>query len=612
MINLLCDESIMPTGAIKTTSGVCEIRYSTAKRFSKKLKNSSVFENIELDFRLPSTTFSSALAKYLANQTPERQDCSSVSWKLEWPVDILNSGIIIYDTPGFNDCPELTNVVTEHMKKCLVFLVVINCGLTDSLLKSLDQLKKLRASGKTLFCVITHLDDKTMDHQNKALADVKNEMLDLFPEFNIKNCVMLNPEKALYILKTYKVYEINHFKFLQIFVPFLSQIFTLKIAELINQIRSMLERFNQFIQICYNFCDESFRKSYKAKMEIEDRRLDFKEAKKRLEAKINVTAEDFNVNAVTEIISKFLDADFKRQLMEVAESTILPDDVMTAVNWNAEEKKMFAEPKEKEYGFHGFLGRFQYKQKIIDEYELSFLSAIKVFFNRNYATSIGTTDAYKVYLQVQLIKWIDQQMTMLLSKMAEQTMEIVYQNCSNDLKIVNNAIQRRYRLLTQKNAHDPNTKERYRSILTPMITNHKKQFSCDIKVIVGIYTFGLALIGEQIHDLIKGYTVKQIRSAPHKFNREVAERLYQRISDKLKNQNERKKLLDKLGKDPSAFLGDILAHFERVFVDIEQLSRMQQACENTEEWQRVCAKYLNQCKLLQSQIHNFEARNLLL
>ena len=610
-INLLCEEWIMPTGANKTTSGVCEIRHSKTKCFSKKSKNSSIFENIELDFSLPSSTFSSTLAKYLANQTPERRNNSSNLCKLEWPIEMLNSGIIMYDTPGFNDCPELTDVVTEHMKKCLVFLVVINCGLTESLLKSLNQLKKLRATGKTLFCVVTHIDDKTVDQRDNALDKVKSEILAHFPEFNTNNCVMLNPDKALSILKTYEVYEINHFKFLQIFIPFLSQIFTLKITELTSQIRSILERFHQFVRICYNFCDEEFRKSYEIKTEIEDRRSDFKQAKARLEVKINTIAENYNVNAVAEIVRKFLSPDFKRQFMEVAESTVLPDDIMMAVNWDAEANKMVGKSMGEEYGFYSFIGPMKYKQKIIDEYELSFLSAVKLFFTKKYATSIVETDAFKVYLQVQMVEWINQQMTVLLSNMAEEATEMIYETCSDDLRIVNNTIQRRYQLLTQQTVHDPNTKKRYSSILTPMITNHEKKISGDIKVLIGTYTFGLALLGELIYDLIKGYTVKEIRSAPHKFNREAAERLYQRISDKLNNENETEKLLDKLSEGRSEVFGDILANVERAFIDIEQLSQMQRDCENTDEWQRVCDQYLSACNLLQLKMHNFQARNLL-
>ena len=602
---------LLPTGPIKTTSGIYEIHHSTEKRFFKKCNNSSEFEKIELDFSSRSKTFCVALEEFVANQTSQRQEYSSSLFKLEWPIEILQSGIAIYDTPGFNDCPELTDIVIEHMKKCLVFLIVINCGVTDSLQKSLDQLKKLRATGKTLFCVVTHIEDKTVDEQKKSLNDVKTQILKLFPEFNRDNCVMLNPAKALLILKTYQVYEMNHFKFLQVFIPFLSQIFTLKIAEQTNQICSMMERFNQFVKVCCNFCDEEFRKTYVAKLETENRKSNFKEARERLKIKINTLTTDFNVNAVSSIITKFLDKDFKRQFMETAEYTAFPEDIMTAVNWDVEERKLSCPSEGEEYGFDGFLARTKYKFKLIDEYELSFRSAVKLAFNANYVTSIVTTDVLKVYLQMRLVEWVENQMTISLSQIAKQTINIIYQVCSDDLRIVNNAIQHRYQLLARRTMHDLIVNDKYNLILTPMLTNHKKKFSGDVKASIAMGTLGIVLLGEKMHEWIKDYTVEEIRKNPKKFNREVAERVYERISDKMKNEDEQKELLNKLGKGHSLFFGDILSQIERALTDIEQLSQIQEVYENNEEWQRICRDYLDRSNLLLLDIHNFQARNFL-
>ncbi|CAF0851072.1 unnamed protein product [Adineta steineri] len=274
---------------------------------------------------------------------------------------------------------------------------------------------------------------------------------------------------------------------------------------------------------------------------------------------------------------------------------------MAAVDWNAKETRTCTNSNESEYVFFSFIQQRTRRYEIIDEYELSFLSALKSIFNKD-VKSIDSTDAFKVYLQYQLIIWIDQQMTTLLSKMAEQTMEDAYYICRDDLRIANNAIQRRYQQLTSTAIYDSRTKERYSSVIIPIITNHKKIFSGEIKALLGVSTVALVILVEWISDWFKGYTEEQIGSNPQKFNREVAERLYQRISDKLTDKNEEKKFVDNLTKNPLISLGNIVADFERAFVDIGQLSQLPETRENVVEWKKARNLSLQSLKIEQLKI----------
>jgi hypothetical protein len=529
----------MPVDTIKTTSGICEIRYSSTKCFSIAPGNGKQFQKVDLDFN-STVLFSSALKNYVANQTTARNDICHVKCRLEWPIELLKSGLVLFDSPGSNDTDILTTLVMNNLKKYFVFICVIQRGITDSLRNLLTQLKINGLTGESIFCIVTHLNDKSQEEQQKAIENVKKEMKILFENFNGEHCVMLNPKQSLYALKKYEVYHITHFNFLKVFIPFISNILSLKLSTMTDIVRSMLQRLNmKVIKLAYDLSDVEFAKAVKNCSELKERQRQFQTGKERLETKTRPIAEKFNVDAIETIVIRFHENGFRQRFMKTAHDIILPTDVKDVIEWSDLQKTISNEENTTEYGYLEFFGRVRNRRKLTDEYELSLLSAICLNYKENAKEAISEVDFYKIYIQLQLIDWIDNSFTMILQEKAEAAMEEVWKKCSEDLQLFDTAIKNSYQFLLRENANDPSVKQKYHSILEPIITNHVKIFSGRKKAVLVTFTLGIALAAESIYDRVKGYTLNGIQKDSHNFITAVAERLYERISNKLKKAEEK-------------------------------------------------------------------------
>jgi hypothetical protein len=140
----------MSTGAIKTTSGICEIHYSQKKIFSIASDHNSPFQIINLDFS-SETSCSKALEIFVANQTDNRNKLAYVKCKLEWPNQLLTSGVVISDSSGLNDNDVLTHAILTYKAQCTAFICVINRGITNSFNELLCKLKSQGFTGESLF-----------------------------------------------------------------------------------------------------------------------------------------------------------------------------------------------------------------------------------------------------------------------------------------------------------------------------------------------------------------------------------------------------------------------------------------------------------------------------
>lgn len=579
----------MPTGTIKTTSAVCEIHYSHEKRFSIAPDHNSPFQIINIDFS-SETSSSKSLETFVANQTDDRNKLAYAKCKLEWPNQLLSGGIVLSDSPGLNDNDILTHVILSYMAQCIVFICVINRGITKSLDDLLCKLRSHGFTGESLFCIVTHLDDiKEQNQRIKAITTVKKHVKSLFSKFNPNNCVMLNPEKALAILQEFKLYERSHFDFLRRFVPFTSKILTLKITVLVDRIREVYQRLTDFIQIKYNLSIAEIVKLTKILDELKNRKKNFEQAKSRLVAKTSPIVIEFNQTVVETVISTFKSDDFKNRFMAAAIAYKIPTD---GFNWNDLEKQLFENIEKRAYPMLDIFGRIRNRTKLTDEYELKLRTAIKLNYRSNTKAAVGQVDYYKVGIQLYLIAWINDNLATILLEKAKIPTDTILEVCKNDLQIFNNEINDSYRLLLDENARNPVIKQNYRSVLNTMITNHVKKFSGVAKAAVVVGTFGLALLVELVYDHIKGYTLTNIEKDPEPFQKAVAERLYERISDKLNNSVEKQKIIDQINTKPFAFIGDVLEPFERAYTEIEQLTQQQQAANNTEIWKSICLKYL--------------------
>ncbi|XP_069125049.1 uncharacterized protein [Argopecten irradians] len=127
-INLLLGTDLLPTSDLQCTSTICEIRYSQDGKRYAVLHHRSVDrqkrrpENIDLEHGDGVEILSKVIKK--VDEDTEESPYSRV--EIFWPIDILESGIVIVDTPGIGASRQLSKSVERFLSKSFGFIYIIN------------------------------------------------------------------------------------------------------------------------------------------------------------------------------------------------------------------------------------------------------------------------------------------------------------------------------------------------------------------------------------------------------------------------------------------------------------------------------------------------------
>lgn len=217
---------MVPTGVIKTTGAIIELSYNATARFSTLESDAnSHFVEQQLQFDKYPERPSDAIALFVAN---DEHHWSFVRGRLEYPLPLLKSGIVIKDAPGLNDTDQLTAAVIQDMTTCQAFICVLDRGLTKQIEHILVRLIQMGREPDSIFFVITHMDDYSMQERIKATKRIRSDLYEIDPRFNNNECLIFNPRCALEIFNKYGLHTRDYVEFLSRFTPFLGQILAFK------------------------------------------------------------------------------------------------------------------------------------------------------------------------------------------------------------------------------------------------------------------------------------------------------------------------------------------------------------------------------------------------
>ncbi|XP_033739946.1 tyrosine-protein kinase Fer-like isoform X2 [Pecten maximus] len=127
-INLLLGKDLLPTSDLQCTTSICEIRYSQSGKKYAVLHHRS----IDKQKRRPETIDLEhdkgidVLSKVVIELDGETDESPYSRVEIFWPIDTLESGIVIVDTPGIGASRQLSKRVERFLSKSFGFIYIIN------------------------------------------------------------------------------------------------------------------------------------------------------------------------------------------------------------------------------------------------------------------------------------------------------------------------------------------------------------------------------------------------------------------------------------------------------------------------------------------------------
>ena len=636
---MIVEQDLMRTSAIKTTFTVCEIRYSDKKKYSIAETERSEF----LEQPYPSSGQDTIT-------THDRRQLDYVRERYECPIDLLKGGIVIADSPGLNENETLTNLVQAYMRECLVFICVINRGITDSLQNLLNELKSAgRTSAKSIFFVVTHLDDKESNDQQRALNQIHCELGQLYEDYDpASHCCMLNPDKAFKTYMNHHFYERAHYEFLQKFIPFLANALKIKLEYLFHDLYDIFERLDTAIHVKYN---QSIMESHQCnaiaqRILLKKRHFDL--AKDRIKAKTKPLSNNFDIDVVKKMLEKCDNHQFKDELEQDIVPLKLPAQDRTEVTIG-ELKFTRKEKKDSEWRVHLTKGD---AWNVFKRYKFSLLLTKHLLTEETTEASATTTtvstkkytvtsvDLCKIYCQFHLSQSIQKKMALILDEKTKEITQKIWKICQDDLQAIDEEIMEAYQQLTdvRNGRGDTRQLQRQRKTLIQRMTDSGRtlDFFMRTKLWLVTHKFEVPLHVEALTDWFKGLTYKEIMENENNFKLRVTQYFHRRIVEKFKKQKEnleaeiiravkeesksvehaRSASPNSLGDnqetvDSSTIVDSVLGVFEQVYTEIEQLARTVQTGADAKKWEEICLNYMVQLEPIKHLLNNFRAVHLL-
>lgn len=226
LINILVGQDVLPTGMLKTTGAVIELRHADKWSFSvMESCGTSDFIDQPMDFDHFLDKPSMAFKAFGLNES----SCwPFVRVRLEYPLPLLSSGIVIYDSPGLKDTDELTEAVVQNMRTCQAFIHVLNRGLTAASTQMLERLLALGRKPASIFFAITHMEDYSSDKKTDTINKLRNDLEAIDADFNSSEIVILDARRAFDVLIRYQLYTKECADFLCRISPFFCRILSFK------------------------------------------------------------------------------------------------------------------------------------------------------------------------------------------------------------------------------------------------------------------------------------------------------------------------------------------------------------------------------------------------
>ncbi|CAF2048888.1 unnamed protein product, partial [Rotaria magnacalcarata] len=226
LINLFVQKDILPTGVMKTTGAIIELHHNEVASFSTltlDMSSSFVLQPVNFD-QFPDKP-SDALKRLVPSDS---RDWPFLRSRINYPLPLLATGIVIHDSTGLNDNDELTAAVTQDMKTCQAFICVLNRGLTDASRRILRELIELGREPTSVFFVITHMENYSIEEKLISIDRLRTELEEINEHFRSCEIVLIDPHGVFDIFVKYNLYTKEYFESMLRINLFLHRILSFK------------------------------------------------------------------------------------------------------------------------------------------------------------------------------------------------------------------------------------------------------------------------------------------------------------------------------------------------------------------------------------------------
>ena len=144
LINLLLSEDLLPVSHLASTSTICELHYSSNKRFLRLCyPDNDKKPPFEINLLKPPESMNEVreiLSSYITNPAGRMAGAGGCGGgasgsgsvfsydhvEIHWPFQLLREGVVLVDSPGVGEDDELTETVKRYIPKASAFIYVIN------------------------------------------------------------------------------------------------------------------------------------------------------------------------------------------------------------------------------------------------------------------------------------------------------------------------------------------------------------------------------------------------------------------------------------------------------------------------------------------------------
>lgn len=222
LINAIVQKQILPTDVLRTADTIIELQHNENASFSileHHEDSNIVYPSVEFDrfSEKPSDALKHILSHDAHNWTFSR--C-----RIDYPLPLLASGIVIHDSLGGKDTTELTQVVVRNLKICHAFVYVLNRGLTSASEQILQKLIDLQCEPSSMFFAVTHLEDCTVEEKATTIDRLREDLKKIDRRFHKCHIVIIDPRRALEVFIKYNLYTLDYSEFMSHLSAFLGQV----------------------------------------------------------------------------------------------------------------------------------------------------------------------------------------------------------------------------------------------------------------------------------------------------------------------------------------------------------------------------------------------------
>ncbi|XP_068736758.1 dual serine/threonine and tyrosine protein kinase-like isoform X1 [Montipora capricornis] len=144
LINLIMGEKIFPYSVLSTTSTICELKFGKQRKIVAHFKDKDPethlpTKEIHLKDNPEKDSYLQQISPYVHMKSEREKGSIYKKIELFWPHSLLETGIVIIDSPGVGESELMDEIVTQYLPQAFAFIYVINSPNAGGVQKDIFQ-----------------------------------------------------------------------------------------------------------------------------------------------------------------------------------------------------------------------------------------------------------------------------------------------------------------------------------------------------------------------------------------------------------------------------------------------------------------------------------------